>query len=146
MKTNEKAAYLQHLYEELWMNLADEEDRFKQYGLSSTVEVLLMAVIRMGNPTSSQLAEKLSITKSAVSQMISKLEEDEFIVKHADPDDKRVQRIGLGHKGEAYAKDLEQYDNYVYHLFANSLSDEELTHTTQSFEKILRNIHQRADA
>lgn len=146
MKTNEKAAYLQHLYEELWMNLADEEDRFKQYGLSSTVEVLLMAVIRMEKPTSSQLAEKLSITKSAVSQMISKLEEGEFIVKLADPDDKRVQRIGLGPKGEAYARDLEQYDNYVYHLFANSLSEEELAHTAQSFEKILRNIHQRADA
>lgn len=145
MKTNEKAAYLQHLYEELWMNLADEEDRFKQYGLSSTVEVLLMAVIRMGKPTSSQLAEKLSITKSAVSQMISKLEEGEFIVKLADPDDKRVQRIGLGPKGEAYARDLEQYDNYVYHLFASSLSEEELAHTAQSFEKILRNIHQRAD-
>ncbi|KGP90374.1 MarR family transcriptional regulator [Pontibacillus chungwhensis BH030062] len=146
MKTNEKAAYLQHLYEELWMNLAEEEDRFKEYGLSSTVEVLLTTVIRMEKPTSSQLAKKLSITKSAVSQMISKLEEDGFIIKLADPDDKRIQRIGLGHKGEAYARDLEQYDSYVYNLFANSLSDEELTHTAQSFEKILRNLHQKADA
>lgn len=138
MKDNEKAAYLQYLFEEFWKNLAEEEDRFKKYGLSSTVEVLLTTVIRLEHPTSTEVAEKLDISKSAVSQMVSKLEEDSFLKKYADKSDKRVHRITLGEKGKAYAKDLERYDDYFFRLLSESLNEEELCQTVNSFEKILQ--------
>lgn len=136
MKVNPKAKQVYQLIEQFRMNLAEEEDRFKAFGLSSTLEVLLTTIIRLENPTTTQLAEHLDITKSAVSQMTAKLEEQDFVQKVADPEDKRVQRIQLDQRGLLYEKELIRYDEYIYSLLSESLNNEELDHVATSFTKI----------
>ncbi|MYL32540.1 MarR family transcriptional regulator [Pontibacillus yanchengensis] len=138
MTSNDKVVTLYNRFERLWMNLAEEEDRFKEYGISSTLEALLTTIIRIKHPTTTQLSEEMNISKSAVSQMVTKLEDGDFVKKAVDPDDKRVQHLELGPKGKDYAKDLKRYETHVYNLFAESLNEEEVEQVSQSFEKILQ--------
>ncbi|KGP71256.1 MarR family winged helix-turn-helix transcriptional regulator [Pontibacillus yanchengensis] len=143
MTSDDKVVELYKRFERLWMNLAEEEDRFKEYGISPTLESLLMVIIRLEHPTTTQLAEEMDISKSAVSQMITKLEDGDFVQKVVDPEDKRVQHLELGPKGKYYAQDLKRYEDYVHSLFAKSLNETEVDQVSQSFEKILQVMKQK---
>ena len=52
------------------------------------------------------LAEDLDISSAAVSELVSKLERDEYVVREADPGDKRATLIKLTEKGAARAAEL----------------------------------------
>lgn len=143
MTVNLNAKKVYQLIEQFRINLAEEEDLFKEFGLSSTLDALLTTIIRLDNPTTTQLAENLDITKSAVSQMTAKLEEQGFVQKAADPEDKRVQRIMLDELGLAYAKELNRYDEFVYDILSQSLDDQELKQVANSFTKILTVMNQK---
>ncbi|MFC0523315.1 MarR family winged helix-turn-helix transcriptional regulator [Pontibacillus salicampi] len=143
MITEDRIAELYDRFEKVWMTFSDVEDRFKKYNLSSALETLLMKIIRLESPTTTDLADQMEKTKSAISQMLSKLEEDGFIVRFKDEADKRVQRLELGPKGKQYANDLEQYEQYIYGLFASVLEEKEVSQLTQTFEKLLHAARQK---
>ncbi|KGX90750.1 hypothetical protein N781_06300 [Pontibacillus halophilus JSM 076056 = DSM 19796] len=132
---------LYRLFEAFWMELVDEEDRFKSYGLSSKLEAVLTSIIRHPAMTLSELANYSSVTKSAISQHVKRLEELGFLSRMPDPNDRRVQRIVLSEEGERYKEDLNRYEQYVHRLFEDNLNQEELKGMQQYFEKLLHSIH-----
>jgi len=72
----------------------------------SEIHMLLVLVRHPGNATI--LAEKLGITKGAVSQTLSRLVRKDIIVKRKDTSSKNELEITLTRKGRALLKDIEK--------------------------------------
>ena len=54
----------------------------------------------MGNPSLTELAEKMNIAKASISVMIERLEKNNFIFKVASDNDRRTSHIHLTDEGE----------------------------------------------
>lgn len=74
-------------------------------------------------PTMSDMAQKLNVTQSAVTQMVTKLEKKGYVQRSKAADDKRVTVVSLTEKGvELYHQHL-QYDLDSYERTSQLLHD-----------------------
>ena len=82
------------------------------------------------------LGEEMRINPSSVSELISKLEFEGYVVRTVDPEDKRATLITLTEVGRARAYELEDERNERFaRPFAN-LSDEEKKQLLELLEKL----------
>ncbi len=101
MELNEYAVKVLNVLEDL-----ESLQFFGDYGkLSKTEYRLLKEVVserRKGRDIiSSELARRLGVTRSAVSQIVTKLEKSEIVVRTAAPDDRKIAYIRLSGNAEA---------------------------------------------
>lgn len=76
--------------------------------------------------TSHELAELLDVRPSSLSEMMSKLTEEELIVRTADENDKRVSHISLSNKGKSLLSEIETEREENAERITACFSDEEL--------------------
>ncbi len=92
--------------------------------------------------TAKEIAEKSHKTKSAVSQMIKKLREKDFIVEENNEDNHREKNLYLTKKGMKVYEYHKGYDEEAYTDILsklNNFSNEDLTKYIE-IQKILNNI------
>lgn len=68
----------------------------------STKQQVILELLRVKNRTVNEIAHFLSITASAASQLISKLEKQEYVKREINPDNRREIIVQLGEKGQHY--------------------------------------------
>ena len=93
------------------------------HGLNTTelrlVSEIVLAEVEGYRLISTQLAKKLGVTRSAVSQMVNKLEKDGIIVREADDVDKKIAYVVLTDWAKAHFQDdLKIYAEFVSQLVA----------------------------
>jgi len=97
-------------------------------------------ISRMGNPTSTELAERLGITKPSVSAIVNKLIEKGYVRKEQSEDDQRSYHLHLSEKG----KSLIEAEHKIYRAFAlhirTTLESEEQEQFVQILQKILKTL------
>ena len=71
------------------------------------------------------IAERMMINPSSLSELINKLESSEYLKRVADPDDKRATRILLTEKGQARAYELKDERDAMLGKTFEPLTDEE---------------------
>lgn len=123
MVEGRKAAILQASYNE----------RRREYApgdlLSMREAHFIQAVGLSDAPTMSEMAHRLDVTQGAVTQMASRLESKDFVVRSKDTDDKRQTTVTLTEKGRQFCASHTQYNAKQYAAISNWLgefSDEEL--------------------
>jgi len=72
-----------------------------------------------------EIAEELRINPSSLSELINKLEADNYLERKVDPNDKRATRIYLTEKGTARAIELQDERNEVLEEQFSNLTEEE---------------------
>lgn len=122
--------------EDIWMILEKREEQFMSFSLNSQQYVLLTLVIRHPLSAPSELAERMGITKSAVSQLLAKLENDGYIVRKQDTEDKRSYSIELGEMGRRYKDEVEAFKRHIADKYRASLSSDELNDMLSSLQKL----------
>lgn len=109
---------------------------FKQY-------YYLDNIYRMDNPTYSEIAEKLRVTKPAVTSIVNKLIEMGYLERVQSATDRRNYHITVSQKGKRLAEINDQsayaYAKYVEDCLANS----ELQEYTCLLEKIVAKYDSR---
>lgn len=97
----------------------------------------------MENPdfSPSDIAKKMNISKSAISQQLYKLEESGYIEKYKLESDKRLVRISLKEKGIEYKQQSEKYYEELLNKYKSHLSLKEVTDIRDSLEKLLQVIN-----
>lgn len=96
------------------------------HGLKKS-EIMMLMVIRKDNKdqnkaiTISEISAALKITSPSVTQVINRLERDEYVQRRNDEMDGRIVRISLTEKGAKLTKEIHQkmeatYNNLVIHL------------------------------
>ncbi|MBP2626593.1 MAG: transcriptional regulator, MarR family [Firmicutes bacterium] len=87
------------------------------FNLTITQLHYLHAIKEMGNPTITELAEKIGVQKSTVTVALNKLLQREYIEKIPSETDLRVIHVSLSMKG----KKLIQIEDMGYYHFANQI-------------------------
>lgn len=136
MDSKSIAEQINSTVENIWIMLEKEERTWMTFKLNNQQHVLLTLIIRFPSSSPSELADKMGITKSAVSQQLSKLERDGYIVKRQDDKDKRAFSIELGEKGLIYKSETENYYSRILDKYYSKLTHDELKEILSSLTKL----------
>lgn len=82
------------------------------------------------------LVEELDISPAAVSELVTKLERDEYVKREVDPEDKRATLIKLTDLGKARAAELADERNERFSKAFAALSDKEKDQLLKLLEKL----------
>lgn len=85
----------------------------------------LKLVMELGNPTLSELANKLHITRPSVSVMIDRLAENGYLLKVKSDSDRRSAHVHLTTKGEEAAQLHSRVHRKFSELLTRNLTDSE---------------------
>lgn len=81
MRNKNIAEQINKTIEDIWITLEKSERKITSFKLNNQQHVLLTLIIRHPSSSPTELAEKMDITKSAISQQLTKLEKEEYITK-----------------------------------------------------------------
>ena len=83
------------------------------------------------------LAESMNINPSSTSELISKLEQEGYVIRTVDPDDKRATLISLTEVGRARAYELEDERAEKFSNVFRNLDDKEKEKLLELLEKVM---------
>lgn len=136
MKNNQVAEQINQTIEDIWIMLEKMERAYTNFALNNQQYVLLTLVMRHPSCSPSELADKMAITKSAVSQQLTKLEQDGYIIKMQHEEDKRAFSVELGEKGLLYKQEVEAFNQQITEKYHAHLTTEELAEMLATLEKM----------
>jgi len=136
MENKNIAEQINQTIEDIWMILEKKERAYTNFKLNNQQIVLLTLAIRHPFSSPTELAEKMDITKSAVSQQLAKLEKDGYIIRKQHVEDKRTFSIELGEKGMLYKKEMEAFNQQVSERYHANLSPVELINMLSALQKL----------
>ena len=110
------------------------------YQLTVQQENTMLFIMRNERTTAHEIASAFSISKSAVSQVLSKLEAGHFIIRESNPDNLRESFILLGEEGTKYAELINKADETIVQKFSSHIELEELEQMLRTIKKINRVI------
>ncbi|EJQ08673.1 MarR family transcriptional regulator [Bacillus cereus] len=114
----------------LFQELKDE------FGLTGQQESMLFYINLNENTTANNIASTFNISKSAVSQVLSKLEKQKMISKQVNPNNKREYFLTLGTNGSKYIERLSELDDVLIEKYFSKIDIEALEQMTDTLTKI----------
>jgi len=127
---NEMNRAYTELYILLFQDLKDE------FGLTGQQESMLFHINLNENTTANNIATTFNITKSAVSQVLSKLEKQKMISKQVNPNNKREYFLTLGPNGSKYIERLSELDDVLIEKYFSKIDIDALQQMTDTLTKI----------
>jgi DNA-binding MarR family transcriptional regulator len=73
----------------------------------------------------SEISGKLNVTSPTVTQHINSLEVQELVIRHADPNDRRIVRIQLSDKGKKYIQLINEARLHIFVGLVKHLGEKE---------------------
>ncbi len=98
-----------------------------EFELSYQQEQMLLLFKRQDTWTTTEIATKMNISKSAVSQVLKVLEQRQFVKKEKNPDNLRESFIRLGPIGMEYSKQIDAIEERLAEEMFSVLEDDEMT-------------------
>jgi len=84
----------------------------------STKQIIVMDLVKKESQISiSQLAESMNVTSSAVSQIVSKLEKEKYLLRTINPDNRREIIVQLDERGHHYYLKEEEINKEIVKRF-----------------------------
>lgn len=97
-----------------------------EFELSYQQEQMLLLFKRQDTWTTTEIAAKMNISKSAVSQVLKVLEQRQFVKKEKNPDNLRESFIQLGPIGMEYSKQIDAIEERLAEEMFSVLEDDEM--------------------
>jgi MarR family transcriptional regulator, organic hydroperoxide resistance regulator len=107
-----------------------------EFGDLSTKQQVILELLRVQTRTVNEIAQFLSITASAASQLISKLEKLGYIKREINPNNRREIIVHLGEKGHYYNQMIEKNQLYLIEKYYAKLPHEDLEKLLDIHEKL----------
>ncbi len=109
-----------------------------EFELSYQQEQMLLLFKRKDTWTTTEIATKMNISKSAVSQVLKVLEQREFVKKEKNPDNLRESFIRLGPIGMEYSKQIDVIEERLAEEMFSVLEDDEMTMINRSLALMIK--------
>ncbi|UTT42559.1 MarR family winged helix-turn-helix transcriptional regulator [Exiguobacterium aurantiacum] len=109
-----------------------------EFELSYQQEQMLLLFKRKDTWTTTEIATKMNISKSAVSQVLKVLEQREFVKKEKNPDNLRESFIRLGPIGLKYSKQIDAIEERLAEEMFSVLEDDEMTMINRSLALMIK--------
>ncbi|MGN7358385.1 MarR family winged helix-turn-helix transcriptional regulator [Paenibacillus sp. SAF-054] len=130
------AEQINQTIEDIWIQLEKKERAYTNFKLNNQQYVLLTLIIRHPFSTPTDLAEKMDISKSAVSQQLAKLEKEGYVIRKQHAEDKRTFSVGLGEKGLLYQKEMEAFNQLISEKYYANVSSAEMKNMLSALQKL----------
>ncbi|WP_243526710.1 MarR family winged helix-turn-helix transcriptional regulator [Bacillus pseudomycoides] len=118
------------------LNILLSQELKSEFGLTGQQENMIFYIHLNKNTTANNIATTFNISKSAVSQVLSKLEKHNMISKHVNPNNKREYFLTLGPNGSKYIERLSQLDDLLIEKYFSKIDIEALQQMTDTLIKI----------
>ena len=99
-------------------------------------QAMLLSLLKQQNMTVNEIAEFFSITASAASQLIKKLEEKDYVRRDINQSDRREIIVRLGDTGKAYNDKIDEVEIYLMEKYYGQLSREDLEKLKEITDKL----------
>lgn len=109
-----------------------------EFELSYQQEQMLLLFKRQETWTTTEIATKMSISKSAVSQVIKVLEQRDFVAREKNPENLRESFIRLGPNGLAYSKQIDAIEERLAEEMFSVLEDDEMKMINRSLALMIQ--------
>lgn len=109
-----------------------------EFELSYQQEQMLLLFKRQETWTTTEIATKMSISKSAVSQVLKVLEQGDFIAREKNPENLRESFIRLGPNGLAYSKQIDAIEERLAEEMFSVLEDDEMKMINRSLALMIQ--------
>ncbi len=109
-----------------------------EFELSYQQEQMLLLFKRQDTWTTTEIATKMNISKSAVSQVLKVLEQRGFVQKEKNPDNLRESFIRLGPIGMEYSKQIDAIEERLAEEMFSVLEDVEMTMINRSLALMIQ--------
>lgn len=123
-------------YNEFGILLSKETRNLDKLNLTIQQEYILAYINKHAQTTANEIAADFSISKSAVSQVLSKLEKQSMIRKTPNPANRREYFLELGPEGNKFIEQLSELDQQLIDKYYSKIPIEELIQMTATMEKI----------
>jgi len=110
--------------------------KIDDYRLTVQQENIMLYIMGNQRITANEIAAKFSITKSAVSQVLSNLESRNFIIRENNPNNRRESFIILGEEGQKYADLIDEADEAFVRKYFSQIEMEDLEQMLRTMKKI----------
>lgn len=127
---------LHETFDETSRLLTDDLHTLSQFNLTPQQESYLMFCVKFAPLTAKELVKEFQVSKSAISQVISRLEKDRFIEREQNPENKRETLIYLGPKGRMFARRIKDFNEKVREEYYTHLSIQEIESVITSLKKL----------
>jgi MarR family transcriptional regulator, organic hydroperoxide resistance regulator len=102
----------------------------------STKQQVILELLRVKTRTVNEISHFLSITASAASQLISKLEKQDYVKREINPDNRREIIVQLGEKGHQYNQMVDKNQLFIIEKYYAKLPKEDLEKLLDIHEKL----------
>lgn len=109
-----------------------------EFELSYQQEQMLLLFKRQETWTTTEIATKMSISKSAVSQVLKVLEQRDFVMREKNPENLRESFIRLGPNGLAYSKQIDAIEERLAEEMFSVLEDDEMKMINRSLALMIQ--------
>ncbi|WP_404409365.1 MarR family winged helix-turn-helix transcriptional regulator [Jeotgalibacillus malaysiensis] len=127
---------LHETFDETSRLLTDDLHTLSQFNLTPQQESYLMFCVKFAPLTATDLVKEFQVSKSAISQVISRLEKERFIEREQNPENKRETLIYLGPKGRMFARRIKDFNEKVREEYYTHLSIQEIESVISSLKKL----------
>ncbi|AVK83758.1 MarR family transcriptional regulator [Lysinibacillus sp. B2A1] len=114
-----------------------EVEELENFHLTPQQEIIMFYIIRNEPVIANDIANHFDISKSAVSQVISKLEEMKMIVRQENSLNRRETFISLGNRGQEFHQLLKKIDDILVEKYYSKVSLIELKNVLDTLDKIV---------
>ena len=111
-------------------------ESMNENGVTPTQFYVLIYLYKQGSCKISELAEYMGVKPSAVTFMIDRLEQNNFVVREHDKKDRRVVNISLSTEGQEKLNTVIHARKVIAEKFLSYLSEDELAHFALIAEKL----------
>jgi len=108
------------------MMILKEYEPLMKYNLTTKQEMILMLIRKENKLTVSEIASKMNVTSSAASQIISKLEKENFIKRDINPNNRREIIVTLHQRGEEFFKEYKKIELHIIEHYYSKLELDEI--------------------
>lgn len=137
----EKMAGIFQTLDQINYALLHHYEEVLEHKLTPKQSLVIEHVQKHSRLTVNELAEKMNVTASAISQLLTKLEKEHYIERAINPDSRRETIVTLGDKGtqlyEMYAKVDEKIVSTYYAKLDNNVIDQLEQAVNKVYEVIL---------
>ncbi|MFJ7249410.1 MarR family winged helix-turn-helix transcriptional regulator [Kitasatospora sp. NPDC098652] len=133
-----RSARLNQLFADLRLLSERHGPRYDEFGLTAQQHLVLGQIVADPNVTPKDLAERLGVSKGAVSQHLARLEKDGYLSRQRSPQDGRVHVFRLEARGTAYRQTVLRYERELHDAYVAKLSATDMAEIESALGKLRR--------
>lgn len=121
------------------------QKKLKSFDIGVAELLLLIALYKKDKRCQKELCNLYKLNKAAVGRALNKLEDNNFITKKIDENDKRKRIIYLTDKAQKNKQKFKKILKSTEDIVRQGLSDGEIKEFLKISKKIISNIHEKID-